>query len=82
MSGTVYGLRFRAYGRRHFLTLGSTADGWTRHKADTELQNIVAAFAAVCGRRRGLSRRRSRRKIRSSTPLPLTGLRAIGVSGA
>lgn len=42
MSGTVYALRFRAYGRRNFLTLGSTADGWTRRKADTELQNLVA----------------------------------------
>jgi len=38
----TYALRFRAYGRREFLTLGSATDGWTRAKAETELANILA----------------------------------------
>ena len=33
-SGRVFALRFRAYGRRHFLTLGGAGDGWTRQKAE------------------------------------------------
>jgi integrase len=37
-----YGLRFRAYGRREYVTLGTAAEGWTRAKAQTELQNILA----------------------------------------
>jgi hypothetical protein len=40
--GIVYGLRFRAYGDRQFVTLGSAADGWTRAKAEAELQNVLA----------------------------------------
>ena len=39
---TTFVLRFRAYGERHFVTLGSTADGWTRDRADEELQNVLA----------------------------------------
>jgi integrase len=38
----VYGLRFRAYGERRYTTLGTTAEGWTREKAETELQNVLA----------------------------------------
>jgi len=40
--GVVYALRFRAYGRRHYVTLGARADGWTRARADVELQNVLA----------------------------------------
>lgn len=40
--GTTYALRFRAYGRRRYLTLGSSADGWTRQRAEEELQNVLA----------------------------------------
>jgi integrase len=39
---TTFGLRFRAYGNREFVTLGTAEEGWTREKADTELQNILA----------------------------------------
>jgi len=35
-------LRFRAYGRRHFVTLGGAADGWTRAKAEAELRHVLA----------------------------------------
>jgi hypothetical protein len=33
----TYGLRFRAYGRREYVALGTAAEGWTRAKAQTEL---------------------------------------------
>lgn len=38
----AWALRFLAYGRREYVTLGSTAEGWTRAKAQAELQNILA----------------------------------------
>jgi integrase len=41
-SSTTFGLRFRAYGNREFVTLGTADEGWTREKAETELQNILA----------------------------------------
>src|SRR5437899_1465123 len=40
--GRVFALRFRAYGQRHYITLGRAAEGWTRRKAEDELQNILA----------------------------------------
>jgi integrase len=38
----VYALRFRAYGRRRYLTLGTAADGWSRARAEDELANVLA----------------------------------------
>jgi hypothetical protein len=38
----VFALRFSAYGERRYLTLGSSADGWSRSRADEELENILA----------------------------------------
>jgi integrase len=40
--GRVFALRFRAYGKRRYVTLGSSADGWTRKKAHEELANVLA----------------------------------------
>jgi len=40
--GTTYALRFRAYGKRRYLTLGGLEEGWTRELAETELQNVLA----------------------------------------
>lgn len=37
-----YAVRFRTYGRREYVTLGTAAEGWTEAKAQTELQNILA----------------------------------------
>jgi integrase len=37
-----YGLRFRAYGRREYVSLGSAEEGWTSSKAQEELQNVLA----------------------------------------
>jgi integrase len=41
-SGRSYAVRFLAYGERHYLTLGSERDGWSRKRAERELQNILA----------------------------------------
>lgn len=40
--GRVYALRFRAYGRRHYVTLGSSEEGWDRRRAEAELANVLA----------------------------------------
>jgi hypothetical protein len=40
--GRVFALRFRAYGRRHFVTLGGAADGWSRARAEAELRHVLA----------------------------------------
>jgi integrase len=40
--GRIFALRFRACGRRHFLTLGGADEGWTREKAETELRHVMA----------------------------------------
>jgi integrase len=48
----VYALRFRAYGKRRYLTLGTKAEGWSRARAKEELQNVLADV------RRGLWRPR------------------------
>jgi integrase len=40
--GRVYALRFRAYGHREYLTLGTAEEGWTSAKAQTELENVLA----------------------------------------
>ncbi len=41
-NGTTYAIRFRAYGRPEHLTLGSSADGWNRERAESELANVLA----------------------------------------
>src|SRR3954468_3392993 len=40
-AGTVYALRFSAYGERHYVTLGARDEGWTRQKAELELQDVL-----------------------------------------
>ena len=40
--GRSYALRFRAYGRRHYLALGSSAEGWSRERAERELRYVLA----------------------------------------
>jgi integrase len=37
-----YALRFTAYGERRYVTLGTEAEGWTRDRAEGELQNVMA----------------------------------------
>jgi integrase len=38
----VFALRFRAYGRRRYLTLGTPEEGWTRRRAEEEMDVIRA----------------------------------------
>ena len=40
--GRGYALRFHAYGRRQYLTLGSEHDGWSQKRAREELENVMA----------------------------------------
>ena len=40
--GVTYALRFRAYGSRQYITLGTAEDGWTRQRAEEELANVLA----------------------------------------
>jgi hypothetical protein len=40
--GRVYALRFRAYGKRRYLTLGYAREGWTWRRANEELKNTMA----------------------------------------
>jgi integrase len=39
---TTFALRFRAYGKREYVTLGTKAGGWTLEKAEDELANVQA----------------------------------------
>jgi len=39
--GRSFALRFRALGKRQYVTLGSAAEGWTRERADAELLDDV-----------------------------------------
>src|SRR4051794_2615020 len=39
---THFAIRFRALGKRQYVTLGSSEDGWTRQRAEEELQNALA----------------------------------------
>ncbi|HLM26759.1 MAG TPA: site-specific integrase [Thermoleophilaceae bacterium] len=38
----AFALRFRAYGKREYLTLGTDAEGWTQARAEEELENVLA----------------------------------------
>jgi integrase len=40
--GITFATRVRAYGTRHYLSLGYAWEGYTRRQAETELQNILA----------------------------------------
>ena len=37
-----WALRFRAYGKRRFVTLGKPEDGWNRDRAEAELRHVLA----------------------------------------
>ncbi len=41
-AGRGYALRFISHDERHYLTLGLQTEGWTRKRAEAELQNILA----------------------------------------
>ncbi|HWC49696.1 MAG TPA: site-specific integrase [Solirubrobacterales bacterium] len=41
-AGRGFALRFSAYGRRRYLTLGLECEGWTTERAQEELENVLA----------------------------------------
>ncbi len=63
-AGRTYALRFRAYGRRHYLTLGTDAEGWDRRRAEVELENVLADA------RRGIWKPQERLQAVEPTPEP------------
>jgi len=40
--GRYFAIRFSAYGQRRYVTLGTAAEGWTRARAEVELENVLA----------------------------------------
>ena len=40
--GRAWAIRFRAYGSRRLITLGSAAEGWSRGRAESELRRVLA----------------------------------------
>lgn len=41
-AGRAWAIRFRAYGKRRYLALGTTAEGWNRQRAEAELRHVLA----------------------------------------
>jgi integrase len=79
-SGRGYALRVRAYGARHYLTLGSERDGWDRRRAEEELENVLADV------RRGIwvppqkkKRRRAEQRVGGPAEAPIFGPFARGL---
>jgi integrase len=73
-------LRFHAYGERRYLTLGLASEGWTRKRAEEELQNVLADIR----RRIWLPPERSRAESEREEPqtsveIPLFGPFAQGL---
>jgi integrase len=69
-SGRGYAIRFHAYGRRRYLTLGRETEGWTRRRAEDELANVLADV------RRSLwaePEKGGRRRHRKTTPEAVFG---------
>jgi integrase len=68
-SGRGYALRFIAYGKRQYLTLGLECEGWDRRRAEEELANVLADV------RRGIwvPPQRGRRRTEEVGEAPLFG---------
>jgi len=72
--GRTYALRFRAYGRREYITLGTAEEGWTHHKAEVELETSSRTYGAGSGSRLIPSPwSRNRARSRPSTSWPRSG---------
>jgi integrase len=44
--GWTYGVRFRWNGKRRYRTIGHSQDGWTKKKAEVEIERLMAALWA------------------------------------
>ncbi len=60
----VFALRFGAHGQRHYVILGSPQEGWTKAKAEVELQRRPVDEASRAATMRRHRRRRSRQAFR------------------
>lgn len=40
--GRAWAIRFRAYGKRRYVALGTSREGWNRQKAEEELRHVLA----------------------------------------
>ncbi len=40
--GRAWAIRFRAYGKRRYVALGTSDEGWTREKAEKKLGHVLA----------------------------------------
>jgi integrase len=40
--GRSWAIRFRAYGKRRYVALGTAAEGWSRKRAEAELRHVLA----------------------------------------
>ncbi len=65
--GRTYALRFRAYGKRHYLTLGAGEEGWSRRHAEEELANVLADVRRGIWKPPTPAPSRQRRSQRSTT---------------
>jgi hypothetical protein len=41
-AGRGWAIRFRAYGERHYVALGSSEEGWNHQRAEKELSHVLA----------------------------------------
>jgi integrase len=68
----TYGARFRAYGRRHRVVFGTSAQGWNRVRAEIELESIAQQVER--GTWQPQQRKRMQRKPAQQPPaVPLFG---------
>ncbi len=76
----VYALRFRAYGKRRYVTLGYECEGWTWLKASEELKNTMADVR----RGRWVPPRETRMPWQSPKPdeVPLFGSFAVNLAAS
>jgi hypothetical protein len=40
--GRSWAIRFRAYGKRRYVSLGTAEEGWNRKRAEAELRHVLA----------------------------------------
>jgi len=73
--GRIFALRFRAYGERRYVTLGSSAEGWTRKKAEEGLANVLADVRREIWQPPKPEMRAAHRLSRPSTSSPRSGSR-------
>jgi integrase len=78
--GRVYALRFRAYGKRRYLTLGYACEGWTWRRADEELKNTMADVRRGRWVPRGGGRHAGKTSERAE--MPLFGLFAVNLAAS